>query len=439
MGKLSLRLKIRLACAFLPAGMMLAGCGQSYPTSNNFNTGLPPGPEQLPPPPSGGGSAPEGSTGKTGGAVALLVPLTGDLAPVGQALENAAKLAFPTGDATALDVRDTDGTAAGAASAAQAAIAAGDGIILGPLTSSEARAVAPIAQAANVNVLPFTNDSSVAAPGIWPLGISPDQQVKRALAAASAGGRTQVAALLPDDDFGHALGAALQTETAALGEPNANITYFDDGFSALNEAIKGVSDFADRGAGLEAEIKAAKNEDTSAGREKARELSRQQIPAPAFNALFIGSFNTSELAEMATLLPFYSVNQPQVQFIGPANWGAIAGQLGRNGVFNGSIYAAPDPAAASAFDAKYSATYGGPPPAIADVAFDAAAIAHLLSGQGGFTSNLLTNPSGFTGADGVIQLEPNGQVQRGLAVFEVAPSGATITSPAPASLNSPSS
>jgi hypothetical protein len=439
MENLGLRLKTRLACVILPAGFALAGCAQPYPTSRNFNTGIPAPLGQLPTPPSNGGQAPAGTTGKTGGAVALLVPLTGELASVGLALENAAKLAFPTGDTTTLDVRDTGGTATGAAAAAQAAIAAGDGIILGPLTSGEAHAVAPIAQAANINMLPFTNDASLAAPGIWPLGISPDQQVKRALAAASAAGRTQVAALLPDNDFGHALGSAVQTETAALGEPSPAITFYADGFSALNEAIRDASDFADRGAGLEAEIKAAKNLDTPAGRQKARELSHQQIPAPAFNALFIGSFNSGELAEMATLLPFYSVNQPQVQFIGPANWTGIASQLGRNGVFNGSIFAAPDPAAAAAFDAKYSSTYGAAPPAIADVAFDAAAIANLIAGQGGYTSNLLTNPSGFAGADGVLQLEPGGQVQRGLAVFETAPGGATITSPAPTSLATPNS
>lgn len=439
MEKLSRRLNFRLACAFLPACVVLAGCAQPYSTSANFNNGSLPNPGQLPPPPTGGGQAPAGATGKTGGPVALLVPLTGDLAPVGLALENAAKLAFPAGGATTLDVRDTGGTPSGAAAAARTAIAAGDGIILGPLTSGEAHAVAPIAQAADVNMLPFTNDSSVAAPGVWPLGISPDQQVKRALAAASADGRTQVAALLPDDDFGHALGSAIQTETAALGEPSPGMTFYESGFSAINQAIRDVSDFADRGAGLEAEIKAAKNEDTAAGNEKARELSRQQVPAPSFNALFIGSFDPNELAEMATLLPFYSVGQPQVQFIGPANWAGIANQLGRNGVFDGSIFAAPDPAAAAAFDAKYSSTYGSPPPAIADVAFDAAAIANLIAGQGGFTSNLLTNPSGFAGADGVLQLEPSGQVDRGLAVFEASPSGATITSPAPTSLTVPSS
>ena len=123
-------------------------------------------------PPSGGVTPPTKAgpaIGKTGGNVALLVPLTGPLAPYGQALENAAKLVFPVQLSPGLDVRDTGGTPQGAAAAAQAAITAGDGIILGPLTSQEAHAVAPLATAAGVNVLSFTNDTSVAAPGIWPL------------------------------------------------------------------------------------------------------------------------------------------------------------------------------------------------------------------------------------------------------------------------------
>jgi hypothetical protein len=52
---------------------------------------------------------------------------------------------------------------------------------------------------------------------------------------------------------------------------------------------------------------------------------------------------------------------------------------------------------------------------------------------------VLTEPSGFTGTDGVLQLEPNGKVQRGLAVFEIAPTAPTISSPAPTTLTTPSS
>ena len=91
----------------------------------------------------------------------------------------AAQLALEAPGAPALNVKDTGGTPEGAAAAAQAALAEGAGLILGPLTSAETAAVAPVARAANVAVLAFTNDPSQAQPGVWPLGITPGQQVRR--------------------------------------------------------------------------------------------------------------------------------------------------------------------------------------------------------------------------------------------------------------------
>ena len=111
--------------------------------------------------------------------------------------------------------------------------------------------------------------------------------------------------------------------------------------------------------------------------------------------------------------------------------------MAHQSVFVGAMYAAPDPAAAQAFDAKYVAAYGSAPPAIADVAFDAAALARVAASSGGYTSNVLTAPSGFTGTDGVLVLNPDGSVKRGLAVFSVEPGGPSITSPAPTQLNQP--
>lgn len=429
-------LKHLLSYGLLPAALALAGCAGQSPQ-------MPYG-GALPPLQSGNGSVLGGpATGKTAGPVALLLPLSGPMAPVGQVLENAAKLAFATGSGPTLDIRDTGSTAAGAAAAAQAAIANGDGIILGPLTSGEAHAVAPLAQAAGVNVLAFTNDTSVAAPGFWTLGITPTQQVQRIVKAAADAGRTQVAALLPDDDFGHSLSAALGNATAALSEPSPNVVFFEPGFDGVNQGVRQISDYADRQAPLEARIKAAQDLGTPAGRETARELQHQQIPPPSFNALFIGATDTASLQALASFLPYYSVTYPQVQLLGPAIWSSVATDLAGdpqyNGVFDGALYAAPDPTAAQAFVAKYQSAYGAAPPAIADVAFDAAAIAGLAASSGGYTSTVLTEPSGFTGTDGVLVLQPDGQVLRGLAVLEVAPGGPTVASPAPTQLPSPSS
>ncbi len=367
----------------------------------------------------------------------LLVPLSGPLAPVGQALANAAKLAFPAGSSPALDVRDTGGTPSGAVAAAQAGLAAGDGIILGPLTAGETKAVAPIANQAGVNVLAFTNDSSVAAPGVWALGITPSQQVQRVVQAAAESGHTQLAGLLPDTDFGHSLAQALEQDASSLSEPSPQIVFYDQGFSSVNQAVRQISDWSGRGEALMSEIKAAKDQNTAAGLAKARELRRQQVAPPSFNALFIGATDGNTLAEMANFLPYYDVSSPQVQFMGPALWAPLASAMATQQALVGAIYAAPDPAAATSFDAKYSAAYGSQPPSIADVAFDAAALAKLAASSGGYTTQVLTAPSGFTGTDGLLVLQPDGSVKRGLAVFSITPGRPSITSPAPSSLNQP--
>ena len=433
----------------LLGSLSLAGCGGQSPGTLATGNGLSP----LLGGTGGGAAPPAPAASAPGGPVALLLPLSGPLQPVGQVLENAAKLAIPKGS-PALDIRDTGGTAQGAASAAQAAITAGDGLILGPLTSAEAHAVAPIAQAAHVNVLAFTNDDSVHSTGVWALGITPNQQVQRVVQAAVAAGHNQMAALLPDTTFGHSLATALQAQSPSLAGPSLggpslggasaagggpNITFYESGFSGLNQAVMSVSDFTDRGQGLMAQIKAAQDLGTAAGRAQARQLQLQPIPPPAFNALFIGATQPEELAEIASLLPYYSVYTSQVQLLGPALWASIATAMAAKNVYEGALYAAPDPATAASFDAKYQNAYGSAPPAIADVAFDAAAIAQLLAGEGGYGMPQLTNPSGFSGTSGLLQLEPDGQVQRGLAVFRIAPGGPTIASPAPATLPAPSS
>ena len=67
----------------------------------------------------------------------------------------------------------------------------------------------------------------------------------------------------------------------------------------------------------------------------------------------------------------------------------------------------------------YTAKYKEPPRPVADLAYDAASIARVLSSQGRMSIPGLVQPQGFTGVDGWFALLPDGQVRRGLAVFRV--------------------
>ena len=80
---------------------------------------------------------------------------------------------------------------------------------------------------------------------------------------------------------------------------------------------------------------------------------------------------------------------------------------------------APSPAATAA-------DYGQDPVRTATLAYDAVAlVAALVKTQGAqrFSPEVLTNPSGFAGIDGLFRFRADGTNQRGLAVMKVAPSG----------------
>ena len=256
--------------------LALAACGGGYGYGPRGGYGYGYGGAPVPL----GSGPPPASGGPTGQTVAILLPLSGPRADLGQTMLHGAQLALDGSGAPPLDAKDTGGTPQGAAAAAQAAIADGAGLILGPLTSSETAAVAPIARAANVAVLAFTNYPSQAQPGVWTLGITPGQQVRRLVAAAQGQGKSQFAGLLPDNDFGHALAQALIQASSINGAAPPNVRFYAPGMSAINAAARDLSDYANRRGPIDAQIRAARALETPEGRHQAQDLAKSSIPPP---------------------------------------------------------------------------------------------------------------------------------------------------------------
>ena len=441
-GRLVRRTFLLLASG-LGLALGLAACAQQTPGTysgfrppSSLNQGkfapmiVPGGPATSYAPLTAGG----GSGGSNGGQrVAILAPLSGPNAERGQALVNAAQLALSEPGSPPLDVRDTGGTPDGAAAAAAQAIAAGAGLILGPLTASETAAVAAPARSAGVPVLAFTNDSAQAQPGVWTLGITPGQQVRRLVGSAAAQGKTRFAALLPATQFGAAMSSALSQATAGAGVGSPNIQTYD-GSGSIRSAVSSLADYAGRRAPLDAEIRAARARHDAEGRRTAAELAQRPVAPPPFDALLLADTG-DRLATLTSFLSYYDVDPRSVRVMGPALWAAAGTRAGSD--LNGAQYAAPDPAARSAFDQSYTAKYGAAAPGLADFAYDAAAIARLMAASGGFSAGSLCRPEGFAGVDGVLALQPDGQVRRGLAIFEVRRGGPALVEPAPDSLGAP--
>ena len=131
---------------------------------------------------------------------------------------------------------------------------------------------------------------------------------------------------------------------------------------------------------------------------------------------------------------YYDIDPTQVRLLGTALWDDVA--LAAEPALIGGWFAAPAPEQWKSFAQRYRALYGGEPPRIASLAYDATALVAVLGraeGGAGFGPEALTNPSGFAGVDGVFRFTPDGKVERGLAVYEMQSGGPVVIDPAPAS------
>ena len=100
----------------------------------------------------------------------------------------------------------------------------------------------------------------------------------------------------------------------------------------------------------------------------------------------------------------------------------------------GAWFTAPENAGFNAIAQRYKAKFGSDPARIATLAYDAVSLAIALSraqGSQRYSESVLTNPSGFNGADGVFRFRPDGTNERGLSVLEIGGGAAKIISPAP--------
>ncbi len=182
----------------------------------------------LDPLPGGGsqGSAqPQAGQGNVIGSgqvrVGLILPLSaaGPIGMAGAAIRNAAELAMAEfdGPEITLLVKDDRGEPAVAREAATQALAEGAELLLGPLTATCVQQAAAVAKAAGRPMIAFSNDTSVAQPGVYLLSFTPQTDVIRVMSFAASRGKRSIAALLPEGAYGNVIAAEWQQQIARLG------------------------------------------------------------------------------------------------------------------------------------------------------------------------------------------------------------------------------
>lgn len=348
--------------------------------------------------------------------VALLVPLNSgrsEMDFLGNSLVNAARLAANDLSEVNLNVKvyPTAGEPTTAAAAAQRAIAEGAQIFVGPLFSTAAAAVAPVAAQSGLSVLSFSNNSSVAGNNLFLLGTTFDSVADRVVGHAVSNGQRNIAVIHSADVGGT---AGLNAATKAIGRYGASFA----GAYAYELSPQGIS---------------------TSGPTIAR-----QVNSAGANAVVLTDDPGAGLVFLTPILASAGLNSKSTKFLGLTKWNVPA-EAATTPSLQGGVFAAADPGLYSQFETRYTAAYGAAPHNLAGLAYDGvAAIGAMVksaqaTGDGALTRSQITDPNGFAGVNGVFRFRNDGGNDRGLALFELRGGEAVVIQPAPRSFSTPGS
>jgi ABC-type branched-subunit amino acid transport system substrate-binding protein len=287
-----------------------------------------------------------------------------------------------------------------AEAAAKKAISQNVKLIIGPLFAKSAESVGKIAAANNINVLSFSNTSSIAGNNVFILGNSFQNTSDRLLGFAYQKGYSKISVVLPDTEAGR-----VAANSVKLSSKSNNLNFvgsYDYPFSADGIA------------------------------ENAYRITRK-IRRSDSDAVVLTADSASGLPLLAEFLLAKGLPIKDIKILGLSRWDIPQSTLNTPGLRNG-WFTVPDGAAINDFNKRFKKVYGVPPHPLAGFAYDGMKIfATLLSegNSGAAQRSQLTRPQGFKGASGAFRLLNNGSAQRALSIAEASAGALRIISPAP--------
>ncbi len=370
------------------AAMLLAGC-KIIPGGGGAASGPVTTPSPTPTPISSGLPTDGGRH-----RVALLVPMSGTNGAVGQSIANATTMALLDTNADNLRITTYD-TAGGTRAAAQRAVAEGNQLILGPLLSEDVSQALAETRPANVPLITFSNDSSVASPDVFVMGQAPEQSIQRTVDYARAHGGSRFAAIVPEGEYGQRAAAAFRASVVTNGGAVAGIETYARGNTSIVSA--------------------------------ATRLSQK------------GGYDTVLIADGARLASQAAgVLRPRgggaVQLLGTELWSGES-EITRSASLRGAWFSAMSDARFKRFSDSYKGRFGATPYRVSTLGYDAVLLALRIAKDWkpgkSFPTAKLRDEDGFLGLDGAFRFGRNGVVERAMEVREVRNGQVVIVEAAP--------
>lgn len=388
--------------------------------------------------------------------VGVLIPLSGPSAKLGENLQKSAMMALfdMNNPKLILQFYDTEGTQEGARNAAETAVSQGVELIIGPVFSKEVHSVRPIARDADIGVITFSSDPSNFGKGVYTISTLTSQQAEMITRYACEKGYKRFAILSQDNMTGDIISYAVKKAADECGAKITKAGFYDPKIDNLQPSVASIMPrmMEDLEKERDEEIKRLessielvyagkpvpmKDEETGEWKDvhmtekqldetiealKTKELIRDPFE---FDAIFV-SDDGSRLRSLGALFSYYDLPK-EIRVLGTSQWAEA--KPARESSLIGGWFANLPTAGFQGFAARFKEIYGEKPLRIASQAYDAVALASVLTDMGGFSYSNLTTPSGFNGVDGLFRLLPNGESERGLEVLGVERRGFVTLAP----------
>jgi ABC-type branched-subunit amino acid transport system substrate-binding protein len=314
--------------------------------------------------------------------VALLLPVTGPDAEVGQSIANATALALADTKVTNIRMVTYD-TGLGVAAATQRAIADGNKVILGPLRGDNVIEVAEIARPSGVPIISFSNDVGVAGQNVFLLGHLPNQSIERVVLYAKSKGMNRFAGVVASNVYGQRAQSNLTTAVRAAGGVLVGI-----------QESNGTAASADAAA-------------------------RRLAQLGPIDAVLIAD---NGRAAITTVPALRRSGLRTAKILGTDLWN-IDGTLAGSSPLYGAWFASVSDTLYTQYATKYRARFGKAPLRLSSLGYDSvllvARVARDWRPGTRFPIGQLTDPQGFIGVDGAFRFNPNGMTDRMLEVQEI--------------------
>ena len=327
--------------------------------------------------------------------VALLVPMSGPNAAVGQSIANATTMALLDTNAQNLRITTYD-TAAGPSKAANRAVADGNKLILGPVQADDVGPVAAIARAANVPLIAYVADSAVAARDVYILGTVPANSINRTVSYAWGKGARRFAVLAPSGDYGQRASVAFAGAVRSSG----GTMVASESYERTNTSIVSAARRLRAKGGIDAVLIA---------------------DGSRFAAL-----GAAQLKAAGAASP---------RLLGTELWSGES-VIARSPALRGAWFSSVSDVRFRQFSESYKSRFGATPYRISTLGYDSVLLAIRVAREwkpgAAFPTSKLADRGGFLGLDGPFRFGANGVVERALEVREARTAAITVVSAAPA-------